>query len=519
MKHCAWMLVLLFLLPGQVNAQHGYSPDWREPVNIAGGGTRLGLSVGDNIAATSDGAIYIAYIHTGEHRLIRSTDDGVTWEVAGQVPAEQSGLGTLAADTSDRLHMVWANRDGLVEYARTDDGGTTWTDVVELSTSDEGEATSPQVSVDRQGRVHVAWHNGDHRNPSGPFAEVFYRRSPDGGDTWDDLIPLSTDDEQHSAFPRFNFGSATGDDLIIPWRDERSDGDWDVYAAVSSDGGASWEEVLAAGGSGDQWDPVSLVDPNGVAHLGIMYYPLGVNGGGTVEVDYLRSTDFETWTEPQAVNPIRSRFPHLLYDYEADILWFLTKDERDYENPRTVHADVISLYSSDSGLTWSEPEFATDLGDAEMGLQGYAVGPDGRVHINFLTLAQTEEETDELFFVNRHRPSEGAGIPAPAEDMGMGDVFDSDPDLASDDASDHDDASQTDLTGSGDSEGETNEVDAFAVDMGQDLTTTPPDSTRDSGCTQPGNSLPLGFSSVLLFLLISALAPLRSRSGRTSAHK
>ena len=410
------LATVLLLLPATVFAQHGTGSDWRVPIQLPDVGGDPHGAVGDNIAVDSAGTIYVFFkdkLTSGRQNMfLTKSSDGLSWSTPEAfAPAPTGLLGSIAVGSDDRLHVVWGQNVPVaaVYYANSADGGQSWSTPQLLSPTARFGFYSPQVTVDQRQRVHVAWHDGDPKG-AGEVGETWYARSADNGGSWDTAQMLSSDDGRHSAFPRFTFSAAAGDTLAIGWRDEAAAGDWDILVAISTDGGVNWSTTVGAGGSGDQWDPVTLVDPNGTIHLGIMEYPRGVNSAGSVTIKYSQSQDAgQSWSTPVSMVTKRSRFPHLQYDTTNDVLWFFTKDERDYVNPRTIYADLIASYSTDGGATWSALEFVTDEGDNEVALQGYAVDSHGGVHINY---NRVDELTDAwtLHYTTRSSPVLGGTV-------------------------------------------------------------------------------------------------------------
>lgn len=172
--------------------------NWASPNLIADGTFQSDAKV------DSQGRLHVVYgsVRDGKgicHRL--STDHGATWGAPTCIPRsyelrddEAEVRPRLAIDSRDILHVVWILDDysplsklgysgRAIYYARSLDGGRTWSDQVCVDQVDgrqEDRVEQPEwgnVAVDGEDRVHVVWvGSGD-----------MYRRhqwSGDGGVTW-----------------------------------------------------------------------------------------------------------------------------------------------------------------------------------------------------------------------------------------------------------------------------------------------------------------------------------------------
>lgn len=149
------------------------------------------------VAVDPNDRIYLAYAaeDTQAIRVAISENYGMDWEshevaTIMQYEGPTDGYFTdpdLFVDQQKRIHVVWSPAtppDGYpllgTLYARSDDGGYTWTPPIQLGHAREGQ---PTLAV-HQNDVHVLW-NGDASNPG-----RFYRYSPDGGASWQDIEKL-----------------------------------------------------------------------------------------------------------------------------------------------------------------------------------------------------------------------------------------------------------------------------------------------------------------------------------------
>ncbi|WP_423224723.1 hypothetical protein [Candidatus Amarolinea aalborgensis] len=114
---------------------------------------------------------------------------------------EQYAIGgvQLALSSPETIHMTWFQTAAEVNwnfwsvwYARSDDGGETWSKKEEIATPRFGAS---DIAVDSQGNVHLVYG----RNIGYPDGR-WYQWSQDGGDTWSEPALL---------FPQFE--SASGD--------------------------------------------------------------------------------------------------------------------------------------------------------------------------------------------------------------------------------------------------------------------------------------------------------------------
>ncbi len=105
----------------------------------------------------------------------RSSDRGATWSADRRLShAAGASLRPSIAQRGDELHVVfWATRDGNEEvyWLRSTDRGDSWDDPARLTRSDSG-SVKPSVAASLSG-VHVVWTDGRDGN-----AEVYYKRLP-----------------------------------------------------------------------------------------------------------------------------------------------------------------------------------------------------------------------------------------------------------------------------------------------------------------------------------------------------
>jgi len=92
--------------------------------------------------------------------------------------------------------------------------------------------TSPSIAADNQGNVCAVWQD----NRRGQW-DIYCAKSVDGGETFLESVLVQDDTHAGSSdqkAPAMAIGK--GDVLYMVWQDARN-GDWDIYFAMSADGG------------------------------------------------------------------------------------------------------------------------------------------------------------------------------------------------------------------------------------------------------------------------------------------
>src|SRR5437899_1727804 len=151
------------------------------------------------------------------------------------------------AISGSRLHVVWggSNRtgglgdDGPIFYKRSTDGGVTWEPTLQLNQATGGR---PAVAV-LSNYVHVTWF--DKRDATNDWdLEIYYKRSTDGGATWGPDVRMSHT-PTHTRHPQI---MATPGVVCCIWEDGqifkngKAEGDPALYRAVSTDNGETWSK-------------------------------------------------------------------------------------------------------------------------------------------------------------------------------------------------------------------------------------------------------------------------------------
>ena len=198
-----------------------------------------------------------------------------------------------------------------------------------------GGASQKNVAAEGGG-VHVVWHDRRDKNE-----EIYYKRSTDGGVSWGADVRL-TNDTSKSSYPSI---AVSVDVVLVFWNDNR-DGNYEIYAKRSTDGGATWEpDRRLSDGAG--WSDTPSAGVSG----SFVHVVWADERDGETEIYYKRSTDLgATWgADTRLTNePAKSNFPSLsVSGSNIHVVW---SDYRDTEF--TEPEEIYYKRSTDGGTTW-----------------------------------------------------------------------------------------------------------------------------------------------------------------------
>jgi carboxyl-terminal processing protease len=208
----------------------------------------------------------------------RSTDGGMNWEPDIRMTnAVNNSVRPAVVLSGSVVHVVWHDwRDDYfaIYYKRSDNGGVSWGSDTCL-TSNSPWAVSCAIAVFGSA-VHIAWR--DYRDDND---EIYYKRSTDGGLTWGEDIRLTNNAEEQK-FPSI---SVSGSVVHVVWQDLR-DGNYEIYYRRSLDGGTTWES--------DNWltnDPSASQSPSIASYGSDVHVVWYDDRDGNLEIYYKQSSD------------------------------------------------------------------------------------------------------------------------------------------------------------------------------------------------------------------------------------
>jgi BNR repeat-like domain len=272
----------------------------------------------------------------------RSTDGGTSWSAARRLTwtSRQSRDSAVAADSNNALHVVWedggegSGQEYDIYYKRSTDGGATWEATKRLTWT--ASSFSPAIAIDSKNVIHVAWLDDAPGNE-----EIYYKKSTNGGATWSAAKRLTW-----SSGLSLEPGIAVGlsDAIHLAWEDDTS-GHLEIYYKRSTDGGATWgpsQRLTWTSGAPDF--PAIATDLDNGVHVVWrgntpanyeIYYNRSLNGGTTWD-----GAKRFTWTSGGSHDPaIAVNFSSGLHVVWCD------------ETPGNY--EIYHKSSTDGGTTWS----------------------------------------------------------------------------------------------------------------------------------------------------------------------
>lgn len=216
----------------------------------------------------------------------------------------------VAVDSQGVIHAIWTENDALnygLFYARSTNGGATWSDPLLLSGDEAVWWYRAHLLVDQQDRLHVVYEvtgSASDNNAASDFGvtnKAVYQQSIDGGHTWTrhDFTPLVTSQVNQTGIP------------------------------------------------GPQ-QPVVGVDGNGTILLVYREY-------GTDRILYRESADGSRWTDPQPLPGIKSGVarPYDVYSTAIDSASHVHLVMVGYPQGSSQMAVLHSVWN---GQSWSQPD-------------------------------------------------------------------------------------------------------------------------------------------------------------------
>jgi hypothetical protein len=250
------------------------------------------------VALGSNGSVYVAWADSagGPRRVLlaSSSDLGVTFSLPVNV-SSSSGEAfdpTIAVDDGDAINVVWEDTgsgEGSIFFSRSSDGGSSFSSPKKISAAD-GEASDPELAVDRFGGINVAWIEDQ---PAGG-TRVMISRTTDGGQTFSAPAIVTSGSAAEFEYLTMTTGGAR---TYLAFNDETTQ---QVYLAQSQssllDFAAPIQLSHADTSKGRAHSPSVAVDGSGRVHA--VWIDTSILGNEEGLLVYRSSSDGQTFSTP-----------------------------------------------------------------------------------------------------------------------------------------------------------------------------------------------------------------------------
>lgn len=166
----------------------------------------------------------------------------IAWQHTTLMQGEIVWGGELESGPDDRLHVITAGEGQNVYYLQSSDAGQSWQAAARVASGSDSsrQAGYARLAAGNDGALHATWTEHYGLNNWTPSA-VLYARSSDGGVSWTEPIQIV----EGVGNGQSNITVSGGGQVLVFW--DRSVGSKDGrYYAVSTDNGQSWGRPVVA---------------------------------------------------------------------------------------------------------------------------------------------------------------------------------------------------------------------------------------------------------------------------------
>ena len=133
------------------------------------------------------------------------------------------------------MDLTLGNDD--IYFKKSTDGGASFGDILNLS-NDAGDSYDYQVNIPTNDTMYVVWQ--DETQGVNGTSEIYFKKSTDGGASFGDTINLSNSFNTQSTLPSLTL---LNENVYTEWTEGPFNGG-EVYYRRSTDGGASFDETV-----------------------------------------------------------------------------------------------------------------------------------------------------------------------------------------------------------------------------------------------------------------------------------
>jgi len=301
--------------------------------------------------------------------VLHSGGDGSTWKEISRIPSQVTyGVWgyDLAADAQGRLYMTWVaslrSKSSpvplkAVMFARSDDGGDTWSQPIRISKARSGQRRNASIVVAGD-NVHVAWLEDVERTARASSREtssdVYCASSPDRGATWPTEVCVERDlNQKLSSSSPPSLCTGPNGELYCAYYSMRQykKRQGGIWIAKSIDGGKTFSNSLHAVGP---LGTVAVLQADGKLYVAAVYIrsikSFSMQDPQTAQElrFYVSGDDGKSWSKPVRIDddPAKEHKNNVkLVSLGAGKLFACWDDER---------GGVYAAVSLDGGRTWGK---------------------------------------------------------------------------------------------------------------------------------------------------------------------
>jgi len=282
---------------------------------------------------------------------MKSENNGWTWSEPVQLSEhEYPAWNQDIAVYEDTVYVVWDQHGPAgareIFFRRSLDGGDTWEEEQQITQPTGEWKGRPRVAVSECGAtVHVVWMDERFRDDTTPpTIELYYKRSIDGGETWEGekrLTEAPYGSGGHSL-------AVDGSTVHLVWMDERKGYElFDIYYRRSTDDGETWDSEIALTDDGNRNSLPDVAVWEGNPH--VVWEERMADQD--YAINYRRSTDGgDTWGPMQVLTAPSARVMRPKLAVVIDEIHVVWVDGRDHDYRR----EIYYKHSEDAGVSWSE---------------------------------------------------------------------------------------------------------------------------------------------------------------------
>ncbi len=322
-----------------------------------------------HVLVTNDGvfAIWTAN-HNGKSDVIfsQSTDGGSTFSNPINLSESTSGQSIYPqlAENNNHVYVVWQSSlsgTSTILMTKSLDGGKIFGKPVMIS-DDTKLSAFPQTAVSGN-NVYSSWMEKSEDNST----NVVFTKSADQGGSFESPVYL-THGVRNSGIPKI---FADAQQVFLTWEDNNK-GNFEVFLSKSSNSGNSFDSpVNISTSSGESGTPQALVYQNNIYEIWMD------NTSGNYDIMFTKSTDGgKTFSKPIDVSNLKgdSGYPQLaVWKNDVYVVWTQTM--------KGINYDIFFAKSSDNGNSFGKPiNLSNDFGPS-----GWPkISSDGTVYVSWV---------------------------------------------------------------------------------------------------------------------------------------